>query len=62
MKASLLDHLAVCPSVFIFPPVVAGQWLGKHVPTATNSYTAIEELLNMSFSVWSVSYKRKLGD
>jgi hypothetical protein len=28
---------------------VAKQWLGKHVPLATNMYATIEELLDVAF-------------
>jgi hypothetical protein len=35
------------------------QWLGKHVPVATNTAT---ELFAALFSVWSVSCQRKRGD
>jgi hypothetical protein len=34
---------------------IARQRVGKHVPVAMNTHTAIEELLDMVFSVWSVS-------
>jgi hypothetical protein len=33
----------------------AKQWLGKHAPTATNSHATTEELLEMMFSMQSVS-------
>jgi hypothetical protein len=33
---------------------IAGHWLGKHVPLATNTHTTIEELLETVFSVQAV--------
>jgi membrane-anchored protein YejM (alkaline phosphatase superfamily) len=33
---------------------VARHWLGKHVPMATI------EFLDMLFSMWSISYQRKI--
>jgi hypothetical protein len=44
------------------PLIVARQWLGKHIPAATNTHTTLEELLDASFSMWSMSYQRKTGD
>jgi hypothetical protein len=43
------------------PPVVARQRLGKNDTAATNIHV-IEELLDASFSIRSVSYQRKVGD
>jgi hypothetical protein len=37
---------------------IARQRLGKHVPAATNTHATIEEMLNASFSMRSVSYQR----
>jgi hypothetical protein len=36
---------------------VARQWHGKLVPVALNTHTAIEELLDIVFSMWSMSYQ-----
>jgi hypothetical protein len=41
------------------PPTVAMQRLGKNVTAATNAKTTIEELLDVSFSMRSVSYQGK---
>jgi hypothetical protein len=38
------------------------QWFGKHVPVAMNTHGTIEEFLDPSFSMWSMSYQRKVGD
>jgi hypothetical protein len=36
---------------------IARRWLGKHVPVAVNVHTAVEELLEIMFYMWSVSYQ-----
>jgi hypothetical protein len=41
------------------PPIVATQRLGKNVAAAKNTHTAIEELLDASFSKRSVTYQAK---
>jgi hypothetical protein len=41
------------------PPVVARQRLGRNVNALSNTHAAIEELLDTSFSMWSVSYQGK---
>jgi hypothetical protein len=41
---------------------VARQRLSKNVTSAMNTRATIEELLDVSFSMWSVTYKRKVGD
>jgi hypothetical protein len=51
--------LSICVPVFIFP-TVAKQRHGKNVRAATNTHVTIEELLDASFSVRSVSYQRKV--
>jgi hypothetical protein len=43
-------------SVSVFPSPVARQRLYKEIPAATNAYTAVEELLDAVFSMWSKSY------
>jgi hypothetical protein len=35
---------------------VAGKLLSKHVPAVMNTHT-IEELLDVMFSMWSISYQ-----
>jgi hypothetical protein len=42
--------------------IIAREELGKNVTAAMNTYATIEESLNASFSMWSVSYQRKGGD
>jgi hypothetical protein len=39
--------------------IVARQSLGKHVPSAANTKATIEEFLDASFSMRSVSYQTK---
>jgi hypothetical protein len=51
--------LCVCKRI---PLIVARQRLGEPVPAATNTQAAIDELLNTSYSMWSVSTQRKVGD
>jgi hypothetical protein len=41
--------------------IVATQWLDRNVTTVTNTHATIEELLDASFSMWSVSYQGKLA-
>jgi hypothetical protein len=33
---------------------VSRQWIGKHIPAATNMNTTIQLLLEMVFSTWSM--------
>jgi hypothetical protein len=40
-------------------PFVARQWLGKNVTTATNTHAIIEDLLDVSTSMWSLLYQEK---
>jgi hypothetical protein len=54
------SHLSVC--LYMYTPVVARQRPGKNVTEATNTQATIEELLNASFSVRSVSFQMTLGD
>jgi hypothetical protein len=46
----------------VYPRIDARQRLGKNVTTATNTHATIEELLDVSFYMRSVSYQRKIGD
>jgi hypothetical protein len=41
------------------PPIVAMQRLGRNVTAVTNTHATIEELLDASFSMWSVSSQGK---
>jgi hypothetical protein len=51
-----LSYRAVCLYV------CAKQRLGESVTPATNTHATVEELLDVSFSMWSVSYQRRIGD
>jgi hypothetical protein len=53
------SHQSLC--LYVYPPIVARQWLGKNVFVAMNTQGAIE-LLDMSFSMRSVLYQRKVDD
>jgi hypothetical protein len=53
-------HQSVC--LYVYPPVVASQRLGKNVTATTNTYATVEELLDASFSILSVSYQRKVRE
>jgi hypothetical protein len=46
----------------VYPHIVARQQLSKHISTAMNTYSTTEELLDMSFSMRSMSYQRKAGN
>jgi hypothetical protein len=54
------SHQSVC--LYVYPPIVARQRLGKNVTAATNTQATIEGLLDMSFSMWDGSYQRKVGN
>jgi hypothetical protein len=54
------SHQSVCLYVYLL--IVACQRLGTNVTAVTNTRAAIEELLDASFSMRSVSYQRKVGD
>jgi hypothetical protein len=41
------------------PPVVARQRLDRKVTAVTNTHAIMEDLLDASFSMWSVSYQGK---
>jgi hypothetical protein len=45
--------------LYLYPRNAARQRIGKNVTAATNIHATIEELLDSSFSVPSVSYERK---
>jgi hypothetical protein len=51
-----------CLCVYPPPITVARQQLSKHVPMAMNTQAAIEELLDVLFSVQPTFYQRKVGD
>jgi hypothetical protein len=54
------SHQSVC--LHVYPIVVAMQLLGKIVTTAKNTHATIDALVDASFSMWSVSYQRKVGN
>jgi hypothetical protein len=43
-------------------PIVARQWFCKHTAMEMKTNAATGELLDMSFSMQSVSHQRKAGD
>jgi hypothetical protein len=55
-----------CLCVFVLPPKVARQRLGKHVPAATNTHATVKELLDPVFSMRSalnqICIERKVCD
>jgi hypothetical protein len=51
------SHQSVC--LYVYPPSVARQRLGRNVTAVTTAHATIEELLDASFSVWPVSYQGK---
>jgi hypothetical protein len=53
------SHQSFC--LYVYPPLVARQHLGKSFTAARNTY-AIEDLLDSSLCMRSVSYQRKIGD
>jgi hypothetical protein len=52
------SHQSVC--LYVYPLLVARYRLRKSVTAATYARPTIEELLNASFSMPSVSYQRKV--
>jgi hypothetical protein len=53
------SHQSVC--LYVYPLIVAKQRLGRRILAATNTHV-IEELLDESFPMSSVSYQRKADD
>jgi hypothetical protein len=47
--------------MYMYTLIVARQRLGKHFPRAMNTLVTMEELLDASFSMGSVSYQSKVG-
>jgi hypothetical protein len=45
----------------VYPQIFARQRLDKRIPEAMNKHATIEELLESSFSMPSVSYERDVG-
>jgi hypothetical protein len=70
-RSSLVSQLSlivcmfvcVCPLALLGNDLVTRQWFSKHFLTTANTHAATEteELLDLSFSVRSVSYQRKVG-
>jgi hypothetical protein len=54
------SHQSVC--LYVYPHIFVRQRLGKNVTVATNTHATIEELMNALFSMWSVSYQRKVDN
>jgi hypothetical protein len=48
--------------LYVYTPIVDRQRLSKNVTAATYTHAAIEEFLDASFSLQSVSYQRKVGE
>jgi hypothetical protein len=55
-----LSHQSVC--LYVYSLIVASQQFTKNVTVALNNHAATEELLNMLFSMWSMSYQGKSGN
>jgi hypothetical protein len=63
MSLSLLGNGSVkIPLSLLGNGSVARKQLGEHVLAATNTHETIQELLDASISMHSVSYHRKVGD
>jgi hypothetical protein len=54
------SHQSVC--LYVYPPILDGERLSKYVRAATNTHETIEELLDASFSMRSLSYQGKVGN
>jgi hypothetical protein len=53
------SHKPVC--LYVYPPIVTRQRLGKKVTAAKNTHATVEELFGASLSMRSLSYQRKVG-
>jgi hypothetical protein len=53
-------HHSVC--LYVYPPIVDKQSLGKNITAVTITHATTEELLDASFYIRSVLYQRKVGD
>jgi hypothetical protein len=49
----------VCVCIYVYPPIVARQRLGRNVTAVTNTHATVEKLLDTLLSVWPVSYQGK---
>jgi hypothetical protein len=54
------SHQSVC--LYVYPPIVIRQRLGKNVTAATNKNATLDKLLDESFSMRSVSYQKNVDD
>jgi hypothetical protein len=57
--AYLKNHSHQSVFLYVYPPIVARQRLGRNVTAVTNTHATIEELLNALFSMWPMSYQGK---
>jgi hypothetical protein len=55
-----LHHQFVC--LYVYPSVVAMQRHSKNIAAAKDTRATVEELLDASFSMRSVSYEGNVGD
>jgi hypothetical protein len=49
-SSSVVSIVSLCVCICI-PPIIARQWLSKHIPPATNTHATVEELLCVSSSM-----------
>jgi hypothetical protein len=54
------SHQSVC--LYVYASIVARSRLGENVTAAMNTYATVEEMLDASFPMRSLSYQRKVGD
>jgi hypothetical protein len=53
------SHQSLCP--YVYPSLISRQRLGKIVTAALNTQATIDDLLDASFFMRSVSYQGKVG-
>jgi hypothetical protein len=53
------SHQSVC--LYVYSPIVARQRLCKNVIAGMNTHATIEEFLDASFPMLSMTYQRKVG-
>jgi hypothetical protein len=53
------SHQSVC--LHVYPTIIARQRRGRNITAATNTHKSIEESLDASPSMRSVSYQRKVS-
>jgi hypothetical protein len=54
-------HSPVVPLLLVCG-MVARQELCKHIPVARSAHATIKEMFDVSFSLWSMLYQRKMRD